>query len=163
MHRIKFSSTTREYADGLLFSSLNLNLEFWCQVIFPHKLLLLAYVAVISNCRCSPLKVRIQRLKFQFCEHTKCLCTLKDLELYLSMLNSVEFLNQSHMMWKAGMIPFCPSIEYGSSRKLYILCQPDLVWYLRNNYRVSPRAALLSRRRLKKQHWTKIGWLLHLV
>lgn len=49
MHRIKFSSTTREYVDGLLFSSLNLNLEFWCQVISPHELLLLAYVVVVST------------------------------------------------------------------------------------------------------------------
>lgn len=50
MHRIKFSSTTREYVDGLLFSSLNLNLEFWCQVIFPHELLPLVSVVVVSAC-----------------------------------------------------------------------------------------------------------------
>lgn len=138
-------------------------MSFGAKLSFPRKLLLLAYVAVLSNCHCSHLKVQIQRLKFQFCEHTKCLCTLKDLELYLSMLNSGEFLNQSHMMWKAGVIPVCPSVKYGFIRKLYILWQPDLVQYLRNNYRVSPRAALLSRRWLKKQHWTKIDQLLHLV
>lgn len=84
VHRITFSSTTREYIDGVSFSSLILHLEFWCQVFFFTWGFVSTYHIWWSlfAIHCSELKIKMLKVIHQLYDQTKCLCTLNDLHLY---------------------------------------------------------------------------------
>lgn len=82
-HRITFSSTTREYIDGVFFFSS----YFTSWILVPSFMFHVRFYFYLHDghfiiCHYLHLKIKIHKINCQFCDQNKCLYTLNELNFY---------------------------------------------------------------------------------